>query len=263
MPMKHITLFIAIGIAANGNAQLLNGSFENALGQGDLSNWDHACIAQSSAGGAPLSGNWNAEVEASNPQGCPGSWLYQVVPTAYDGMTFFLGGWCRNVDGPWMPPIGLDIGAMTTGGVITPLNIGPTITDTAWTWIAVYDTIHLAPNEQAVVICHPGLVGGPAFALAQFDGLQFFETTFPFGVEDAPVLTNYHDVANGDLHIASNHARILDVRLVDPIGRSLPTNTEIVNATTRRVHLTTLPAGVYFAVVRTDRGEQAVRFLVE
>ena len=65
MPMKHITLFIAIGIAANGNAQLLNGSFENALGQGDLSNWDHACIAQSSAGGAPLSGNWNAEVEAS------------------------------------------------------------------------------------------------------------------------------------------------------------------------------------------------------
>lgn len=259
--MKHATHLLSLFFITPASAQLLNASFENVVG-GDLSYWDHSCIAQSVAGGAPSSGNWCAEVEASNPQGCFPGWLYQVVPSVYDGMPFFLGGWCRNTDGLWMPAIGVDMGVMSAGGVITPMNIGPTTTDTTWTWLQVLDTMELDPNEQAVVLCNPGFVGGPAFALPRFDGIMFFET-FPFSSNDGPVLNHYLDVANGSLHIASSNGNLFGVRLLDMLGRTLPTVTEFAGRTSLRVDLRALPTGVYFAVVRTDRGEKTVRIVVE
>ncbi len=256
----HYT-FIALVIAGSAPAQLINNaSFENALG-GDLSYWNHACIAQSIADPAPSSGSWCVEVEASNPQGCLPGLLYQATPGGYDGMPFFLGGWCRNTAGPWAPVIGLDIGVMSAGGVITPMNLDLTTTDTTWTWLSTNDTLNLAFGEQAVVICNPGFVGGPAFALARFDGILFFET-FPFSVDDGPTFTNSFDLINGSLTMNCANAKITAVRLMDITGRALPCNTEGMGSRTVRVGLATLLTGVYIAIVRTDRGEKAVRFVV-
>ena len=255
-------LLVCVTCAYTSHAQLLlNESFEDDTGGGDLSYWDHACIAQSIANPAPSSGNWCVEVEAGNPQGCIPGMLYQVVPSGYDGMPYFLGGWCRNTAGPWAPTIGIDLGVMSAGGVITAMDLGLTTTGTTWTWLSTNDTLHLAFGEQAVVICNPGFVGGPAFALARFDGIQFFET-FPFGVDDGPALTTTFDVANGILSVNCTNANIKGVRLIDITGRALPNNSQGIGSNTVRMDLGTLPTGVYIASVRTDRGEKAVRFVI-
>ena len=248
------------GMYASHAQLLLNESFENALG-GDLSYWEHGCIAQSAADPAPSSGSWCVEVEASNPQGCLPGMLYQVVPSGYNGMPFFLGGWCRNTAGPWAPTIGIDIGVMSAGGVITPMDLGLSTTDTTWTWLSTNDTLHLAVGEQAVMICNPGSVGGPGFALPRFDGIQFFET-FPFGVNDGPALTNSFDLANGILSVNCTNANITGVLLIDITGRALRSNTQGIGSHTVRVDPGTLLTGVYIASVRSDHGEKAISFVV-
>lgn len=259
--MRTLYTGFALIIASASSAQLLNGSFEDDVNQPDLSYWATLCTVNSVADPAPFSGMWCAEIEASNPQGCFPAWLYQVVPWAAPGTPFFLGGWCRNVNGPWAPEIGIDIGVMNDIGTITPLNLGPTITDTVWTWMSFNDTLQLGLEDQAVVICNPGMVGGPAFALSHFDALDFFTATTSIE-EHVPPLNHYYDMADGSLHIASSRGRILSVRLLDPTGRVLPTKTIMGNSTTVHVDLGALPVGVYIAVARTDQGEQALRFVI-
>lgn len=238
---------------------LLNPGFEDASG-GSLAGWQHGCMAQSVADAAPSSGSWSAEVEASNPQGCFWSSLYQPV-SAYDGMTFLLGGWCRNVSGPWAPMIGFDIGIMDQGGAITLTGLGPTTYDTSWTWLSVNDTIHLAADEQAVVVCNPGLVGGPGYATARFDGIQFFET-WPFSVPEQVRLSSHLDLASGQLSIASMSGGIHRVRVLDSIGREVLPAAYAKGNTTIRISISALAPGAYIAAAATDRGESGIRFVV-
>lgn len=258
--MRTFIVLLSVILSLPGSAQLLqNPSFEDSNG-GNLSYWQHDCMAQSAADPAPSSGSWSADVEASNPQGCFGPGLYQPVD-GFDGMLFYLGGWCRNVSGPWSPPIGFDIGIMDQSGSITLTGLGPTTSDSAWTYIYTLDTLHLAPDEQAVVVCNPGLVGGPAFATARFDGVQFFET-FPWGVPELPRLTSHLDITGGMLSIASTNARITQVRILDTIGREVMTVKPTNGTTTAHLPINGLTPGAYIAVAITDKGESALRFVV-
>lgn len=258
--MKHITSLVLLVASATAPAQLLlNPSFENGFG-GDLSYWQHQCIAQSAAEGAPNSGSWCAEVEASNPQGCFGAYLYQVVPGAYPGMPFHLGGWCRNTLGPWAPTIGYDLGILDQQGNLLPLELGLTTTDTTWTWLATEDTLQMGPEDQAVVICNSGFVGGPAFALSRFDGIEFFEN-IPFTIPEAPALHSYWDLADASFTISCSDAPITRVRLWDPSGREVPAPLPLTNAHTVRIPLGALPPGLYLATVYTGQGAGAVRFM--
>lgn len=256
------TAFALIITSASSAQYLLNGSFEDDANQPDLSYWATLCSVNSVADPAPFSGMWSAEIEASNPQGCFPAWLYQVVPWAAPGTPFFLGGWCRNVDGPWAPQIGVDVGIMSDIGTITPLNLGPTITDTVWTWMSFNDTLQLGLEDQAVVLCNPGLVGGPGFALSRFDGIDFFTGATSIR-EVLATLHHLYDAADGSLHIACDRGRILSVRILDTTGRTLPTRTSVGNSNTVHVDLGSLPPGVYLAAVLTDKGERALRFVVE
>ncbi|MBK9175482.1 MAG: hypothetical protein IPM46_03925 [Flavobacteriales bacterium] len=256
--MRTMTTLVAGGIALGSFAQvLMNPSFEVGP-NGSLSYWEHDCMAQSVLGGAPSSGAWCAEVEASNPQGCFWSGLYQPIG-GFDGMTFALGGWCRNVAGPWTPAIGFDIGIMDLSGTITPMGLGPTTTDTVWTWLGMNDTLHLAADEQAVVVCNPGVVGGPAFASARFDGIQFFKT-FPFSIDEVPRLSSHLDIAGGYISVACMNARIVQARLLDALGREIASVSPLGDTTTARLLITARSPGVYFVAVRTDLGDSVVRF---
>lgn len=260
--MRTLYTGLALIIANATSAQLLNGSFEDDVNQPDLSYWATLCTVNSVADPAPFSGLWSAEIEASNPQGCFPAWLYQVVPWVSPGTPFYLGGWCRNVDGPWAPEIGIDIGVMSDIGTITPLYLGPTTSDTLWTWMSFDDTLQLGLEDQAVVLCNPGLVGGPAFALSHFDGIDFF-TGATAVRENLLTLHHYYDAADGSLHIASDHGRIVGVRLLDPTGRRLQVRMTMGSSNTVHVDLGELPKGVYIATVQTGQGEQALRFVVD
>lgn len=257
--MRAFIVLLAIILSLPGSAQLQNPSFEDSNG-GSLAYWQHDCMAESAADPAPSSGSWSAEVEASNPQGCFGPGLYQPV-NGFDGMLFYLGGWCRSVSGPWAPAIGFDIGIMDQGGVIALTGHGPTTSDTTWTYVYFLDTLHLAADEEAVIVCNPGLVGGPAFATSRFDGVMFFET-FPWGIPELHRLTSHLDLADGTLSIACTDARITQLRILDAIGREVmivkPTN----GSATARVPINGLSPGSYIAAAITDKGGSGLRFVV-
>ena len=258
--MKHISSLLLMVVSTTANAQLLmNPSFENGNG-GDLGYWEQQCIAEPMLGAAPSSGYWCAEVEASNPQGCFGANMYQVVPGAYPGMPFFLGGWCRNTAGPWAPTIGLDIGTMDMQGNITLMGLGLTTTDTNWTWLSTDDTLQMSLDDQAVVVCNSGFVGGPAFALSRFDGIQFFEN-FPFSIAERPVLNSYCDMDGGTLVLSCSNAPITQVRLLDVSGRNVLAHSSVTNTNTARIPIAMLPPGVYLATVTTGHGVVTTRFL--
>ena len=258
--MKHLSSLLLLIACTTAHAQLLmNPSFENGNG-GDLSYWEHQCIAQPVVGAAPSSGNWCAEVEASNPQGCFGANMYQVVPGAYSGMPFFLGGWCRNTSGPWSPTIGIDIGILDMQGNIALMGLGLSTTDTNWTWLSIDDTLQMSPDDQAVVVCNSGSVGGPAFALSRFDGIQFFET-FPFSIAERPALNSYYDSDGGTLMINCSNAPITQVRLLDISGRSVPARISAMNTHATRISLMALPPGIYLASVTTPFGVATMRFV--
>jgi hypothetical protein len=260
--MKHISSLLLMIGSITAHAQLLmNPSFENGFG-GDLNYWVHQCIAQTVAEAAPSSGNWCAEVEASNPQGCFGASIYQVVPDAYPGMPFTLGGWCRNTTGPWAPTIGFDIGVMDTQGNITLMQLGLTTTDTNWTWLGTDDTLQMSSDDQAVVVCNSGFVGGPGFALSRFDGIQFFEN-FPFSIGEGPVLNSYCDSDGGYLVVNCSNAPITNVRLLDVSGRSVLAPLSFTNTNTTRISIAMLPPGIYLATVYTGRGVATTRFVAD
>ncbi|MDQ3100515.1 MAG: hypothetical protein M3R08_03945 [Bacteroidota bacterium] len=243
-------------------AQVLqNPSFENAQGQGDLSYWNHDCLAESSVGGAPGSGSWCARVEATNPQGCMVAWLYQVVPWAYDNMPFFLGGWCRNVPGFFGPGIRVDIGIMDDTGTITPLGLLPAQTDTNWFWMSAIDTLDLNSGDQAVVICDPGFVGGPAFALSEFDGLQFYEV-FPTDIAEVTALNLpwRYDAELGAFNISLGDISLRDVQAFDAQGRKLPMSFSLCSDQLF-IKLPTASSGLIVCRVITEKGNAVIRIV--
>lgn len=256
--MRLPLLFLAFPLAAHAQL-LLNPSFENVVG-GSLEYWQHNCIADSVMDGAPGSGLWCAEVEASNPQGCFQADLYQVVPDAYPGMAFSLGGWCRNTGDIWTPTIGFDIGIVGPTGTITPMNLGLTTTSTEWTWLSTTDTLQFGLEEMAMVICHSGFVGGPGFALARFDGIQFFEV-FPFSIAEAPEVHSLFDRAAGLFTASCANATIRQAHLLDARGRQLQL-LPIATPNTVRVPTEPLPPGIYLLALSTDRGPANLRFAV-
>lgn len=257
--MRNLLLVLAFPTIAQGQL-LLNPSFENANG-GSLEHWQHNCFADSLADAAPVSGSWCAEVEASNPQGCFMADLYQAVPDAYPGMLFALGGWCRNAAGTWAPTIGFDIGIMDQSGTITRMDLGLTTTSTEWTWLSTTDTLQFGLEEMAVVLCNSGFVGGPAFSLAHFDGIQFYEV-FPSSIAEAPEVHSRFDRAGGQFTASCANATIKQAFLLDASGRQLQV-VPIANTNTVRLSVHPLPPGIYLLSLHTDRGPANLRFAVE
>ncbi|MBK8498543.1 MAG: hypothetical protein IPL52_06915 [Flavobacteriales bacterium] len=239
-------------------AQLLNGSFE-ASGAPSLVGWEWTCNPPGQPNeGAPGSGAWCANKGPGETQGCFPSYIYQRLPDLADGAMTTLSGWIRCSDEE--PCVGgfISIGTLNNGVITTGAAVGSQLP--VWSYVFINQTIALGPGDTAVAVLNGGLIGGPVAASpTYFDGITL-EIVLGTNEIAAPELAHYRDAAS--FNIACRNCRMLDLRLLDLTGRAMASIVER-NANTYRIGLEGLGTGVYFAAVRTDRGEKAIRFVVE
>ncbi len=200
---------------------------------------------------APNGGAWCLERPAGNTQGCFPGLAYQKLPGISDGALFSLSGWCRIATQPWQPAVGIAIGALSSGNMIT-MGTAATTVDTAWTFVSVTDTFHLNVGDTAIVILDAGMVGGPAWSLAQFDNITLVPAT---GIgEQVHATMRIHPVPARDMLYVS----------LSPVGQRYSIRTAtgelVMNGamTTTALSVSELAAGLYFLHVE---GARPARFI--
>jgi hypothetical protein len=256
------TLFASMTVTASF-AQLVNGSFENN-GLPDLSGWEYLnCYPPTSlAGGAPGAGQWYARKNYSETQGCFTSQLIQRLPAIADGDVRTLSGWVRTEAGMIQPYAGLAIGSIS-GGVLSYDLQAQTIA-TAWTYLTVTDTFHLGASDTAVVVLHPGLVGGALFGHANFDGIELSpDITQGIAGGHATTMTHYPDPTTDILMIHHDQHDPIGAWVVDLSGRAVPVTIHTAREGTLEVDVSTLTPGVYLVRLALGQGESVFRFVKE
>ena len=94
--MRTPILVLSCALITSLQAQLLNGSFEDELGNPTLAGWVGTCDVMPGPG-APGFGSYSILVLHSNAPGCGWSRLDQLVPFIGDGETCTLSGWVSNL----------------------------------------------------------------------------------------------------------------------------------------------------------------------
>jgi hypothetical protein len=256
--MKHLSAFVALGIATMTNAQLINGSFEDN-GAFSLTGWEWTCEDPTPVEDAPYAGGiWSAHKDMGNVKGCWPDYLYQRIPFANDGEVWELSGWVRSdtVGVEAQPHIGL---ARMNNGLFTLQNaVGSGGYE--WAFVTITDTVHAQPGDTAVVLLNAGVLGGPAYGAAWFDALDFFQLTSE-SIHEAPLGLHQYMDENMVLHLSAADRTIRDVRLFDATGRAVPVNTRGTGTTSATIETSTLTKGMYIAQVSTDGGERTARFV--
>ena len=259
--MRQFLLLPLLLSAATGTAQLFNGSFEQA-GAPSLEGWEWTCSDPGQPfNAAPGSGEWCASKEPGHAKGCFPSYLFQRLPDLVDGQLVTVNGWVRCDDDVICLGGYIGIGALHNGQVIYDDLTGST--NFMWTYVSITDTVELEAGDTAVVVLTSGFIGGPISpAPGYFDGITLELNTGITDRHDAD-LASYFDPSTNNLFLSCGNSALRTVRLHDLTGRSLPIRTDLVNASSARVDLNSLPTGVYFASVRTDLGEKTIRFVVQ
>lgn len=262
-PVPMRPLFLSLGLVTGAaNAQLINGSFEDALGVFSDSGWVSTC-AVSFAPGAPGCGSASILVPHGNSMGCGWSRLYQLVPAIGDGETWTLSGWCANF--AWFiadPYIGFRFGVKDAQGNLS-FNT-PALQNTGnWTFLSVTNTFTLAPGDTVFVECDPGTLGGQGMTVAQamFDGVEL--TSLSTGIEDraqVPVLHLHPQPAQDVLWLACD-TPVLEVRAVAAGGQVFAPSVRSYASGTMEIDLAGLPSGMHVLWVRTAEGVRAERFV--
>lgn len=261
VPMRPLFLSLAL-VTGAANAQLINGSFEDALGVFSDSGWVSTCAVDFAAG-APGCGSASILVPHGNTTGCGWSRLYQLVPAIGDGETWTLSGWCANF--AWFiadPYIGFRFGVKDAQGNLS-FNT-PALQNTGnWTFLSVTNTFTLAPGDTVFVECEPGSLTelGLTLAQANFDGLEL--TSLATGLEEAaqgPVIHLHPQPADEVLRVACD-APVLEVRAFTAGGQVLAPSLRTFASGTMELDLTGLPSGMHVLWVRTAEGVRAERFL--
>lgn len=258
--MRHATAFALI-IANAASAQLINGSFELA-GAPSLEGWEWTCGDPGQPNtAAPGSGLWCVTKEPGHAKGCFPSYIFQQLPDLVDGQLVTVTGWVRCDDDVICLGGYIGIGTLHNGQVIYDDLAGST--DFIWAYVSITDTVELQPGDTAVVVLTSGFIGGPISPTpGYFDGISMELNTGLEERHEADV-TSYFDPATNNLFLSCGNSPLRNIRLHDLTGRALPTRTDLVNDSSARVDLNTLPTGVYFASVRTDLGEKTIRFVVQ
>src|SRR5262245_28319741 len=101
--MRTLLILLSCAFVPGLRAQLINGSFEDSLGNPSAVGWVGSCDIMPGPG-APGFGNYSMLVPHSNAPGCGWSWLRQLVPAIGDGETWTLSGWCANFTWMWADP---------------------------------------------------------------------------------------------------------------------------------------------------------------
>lgn len=241
------------------SAQLLNGSFEDALGNFDLSHWQYTCIGASTMPGpaAPGFGNTGVLVPHSNSFSCGNSKLYQTLPAIQDGEVYTLSGWCCNF--LWMiadPYIGFRMGSKSSVGTFNTY-VGPLMNTGTWTYLSVTDTFHVAPGDTALVMCDAGTVSGsggtPTFG--NFDGITL-EPVIPTSIAPSTTALPWrYDASTQQVLVYMPGGSSADFALFDATGRAQPVKAARIG-TTWALDLCMANEGVYLLRV----GTRVIRF---
>lgn len=257
--MKHATLLASLLSFTSANAQLVNGSFENDIWEYSLIGWEWTCEDPLGVNEAPPgAGSWHATKEAGQTQGCFPSYIYQRLSGVQDGDLLTISGWVRCDDDVICVGAHFGLGTINSGYFHLEESVGTN--QWPWTFLTITDTVELNAGDTALLVLNAGSIGGPISPEpGHFDGLTL---ATPQSVDEvsASLLAHYRDAAN--FYVAGNAARILSVRLLDLTGRVITASVDRSEGT-YRIGLEGLGTGVYFADVRTDRGGQAIRFVIE
>jgi hypothetical protein len=259
--MKHLSTFVALGIATMANAQLINGSFEDN-GNYTPVGWEWTCNDPVPFMNAPPGGGlWSASKEPSQAKGCFPSFIYQRLPEAQNGDLLTLSGWVRCSEGFENFCIGAYIGFGSVGNGAFTVEEHVGTSDPEWTFVYITDTIEVAAGDTAIVVLSSGFIGGPAAPLpGQFDELTL---SGPEGVQDiqAPALALHPQEAEDILRVSCSGSALRTLRLFDLTGRNVPLRTERTDRTTVSADISELPTGAYIVQAMTNAGEVAARFV--
>lgn len=239
-------------------AQLTNGSFEQA-GAPSLEGWEWTCEDPGQVNEAPPgAGAWHATKMAGHAKGCFPNYLYQRLTGVQDGDLLTISGWVRCDDDVICMGANFGLGTLNSGYFQLEESVG----NNQWPWqyLTLTDTVELAPGDTSILVLNAGFVGGPINPEpGHFDG---FGVEHVLSVSELPALELVSHRDGNDLFIAARNGRIVQADVLDLTGRSVNAIAER-NASQCRVTLDALRSGVYFVDVRTDRGEQALRFVVD
>jgi len=203
------------------NAQLLNGSFEDAGNTPSTEYWQHVCddpVSYSDA--APSSGLWSIQKQYGNTQSCWPSYVYQTIPDMNDGEIWTISGWGRTDSMYVGTQVGILLGKKD---VFTAIELfeGDMTAAPTWTYLSVTDTVQLNAGDTGAVVLSAGLVGGPMFGYAYFDGIELVDNS-TVGIEEQTTtqLSVFPSPASDELYVGSQEfGNEVDVKIFDLTGK--------------------------------------------
>jgi len=260
--MRTTILLLLLLLFTRASAQLVNGSFEDALGAYSDSGWVATCSVMPGPG-APGYGSTSILVPHSNSQGCGWSRLYQLVPAIGDGETWTLTGWVANFTWFFTDPYsGIRFGVKDAQGNLA-FNTAALQNTGSWTFLSVTNTFTLAPGDTVFVECDPGAVSGMGSnaVFAMFDGLEL--TSLSTGVADASTRDAVHLFPNpaDDVLWAATDAPVLEARVITAAGQVRSVDVQGGASGTWQVNVDELAAGAHVLWLRTPGGVRTARFV--
>jgi len=235
--MRTALLLSLLLFLTHANAQLVNGSFEDALGAFSDSGWVATC-STGPGPGAPGYGGASILVPHSNAPGCGWSRLYQLVTW------FFIN-----------PYSGIRFGVKDAQGNLS-FNTAALQNTGSWTFLSVTNTFSLAPGDTVFVECDPGTVSGNGSnaVWAMFDGLEL--SSLSTAVQGAAQREAVHLFPNpaDDVLWAATDAPVLEARVITAAGQVRSLDVQGGSGGTWRVPVDGLVAGAYVLWLRTPVG---------
>ncbi len=260
--MRHLLLLLSCALLSGTHAQLINGSFEDALGNPSDSGWVSTCSTMPGPG-APGCGNWAILVPHSNAPGCGWSRLDQLVPAIGDGETWTLSGWCANFTFFFADPYsGFRFGIKDAQGGLG-FNTAALQNTGSWTYLSVTNSFTLDPGDTVFVECDPGSVSGNGSnqVFAMFDGVEL--TSLSTGVVRSDARRELHLRPNpvvDRLWVAADEP-LLEVRVISMNGDVQHALPFIARGGTGEVDVAQLAPGAHVVWARTATGVSTVLFI--
>ncbi|MEO8589915.1 MAG: hypothetical protein ABI432_11130 [Flavobacteriales bacterium] len=259
---RTLLLLLSSALVSGAHAQLLNGSFEDDLGNPTWAGWVGTCDVVPGPG-APGFGAYSILVPHSNAPGCGWSRLDQLVPFIGDGESWTLSGWCANFTFFFADPYsGFRFGVKRADGDLD-FNTAALQNTGSWTHLSVTNSFTLAPGDTVFVECDPGTVSGLGEnqVFAMFDGVELVQLSTGIHEADAGIRLRTRPNPVADHLWVATDAPLLELRMIGMDGtvqRDLPFAGQ---GGTAEVDVSDLAPGVHAVWARTREGVRTARFI--
>ncbi len=257
--MKHLYASLTVLLlASSSQAQITNGSFEDANGP-SLAGWEWTCDDPVLSMDAPVDGGtWSAWKQSGHTKGCFPNYLYQRIPNVNYGAPYILSGWGKCPIGDVSFCLGATIGFGTINNGAFTLAETATNSEPDWSYLNVEQAFQPSAGDTAIVVLSAGLIGGPINPLpAGFDRimLSIFESVAEISRAGVSL---FPDPASDVLHVGCA-VPMTNVEVLDQQGRLLLNLA--TSSTTVHVNVASLPTGSYLLRTTTSQGVTTERFI--